>query len=201
MPSPKSAEDVLATELKGIYSAEKQLARALPRLAKKISNEQLKECLATRVEQGGRLMEEIDEILEDLETSKSKPKNLAAEGLIRDAEEHAEEISDERFLEPVLAASVQKLEHYCIAAWGTAKALGELLGKDEVVAAMERALEEGLEMDETITQIAEEELHPAMQADEEDEEDGDEGEGDEGDDQEDSGEEEEAPRRRGRASR
>ncbi|GAA0535411.1 ferritin-like metal-binding protein YciE [Rhizomicrobium palustre] len=192
MPSPKSAEDVLATELKEIYSAEKQLARALPRLAKKISNVRLKECLDMRVEQGARLMEEIDEALEEFETSKSKPKNVAAEGLIKDAEEHATEIEEERFLEPVLAASVQKLEHYCIAAWGTAKSLAELLGKDQIVETMERTLDEGREMDENITQLVEEELNPAMQEDGEEDEEDDEDDENEPESME---EEEEKPRR------
>lgn len=189
MPSPKSAEDVLATELKEIYSAEKQLARALPRLARKISNERLKECLDMRVEQGGRLIDEIEEVLDDMETSRGRPKNVAAEGLIKDAEEHAQEIDDERFLEPVLAAAVQKLEHYCIGAWGTAKALGELLEIEGVVSSMERAIEEGQEMDENLTQLAEEELNPAMIEDAEGEEAGEEEE-----------EEQSRPKRR-RASR
>lgn len=192
MPSPKSAQDVLALELKEIYSAEKQLARALPRLGKKISNERLKECIDMRVEQGGRLIGEIEEVLDAMETSRGRPKNVAAEGLIKDTEEHASEIDEERFLEPVLAASIQKLEHYCIAAWGTAKAMGELLEQQDVVDCMERALEEGLEMDENLTQLAEEELNPAMM---EGEEEG-EGEGEEVED-----EEEVAPTRRRRASR
>jgi ferritin-like metal-binding protein YciE len=190
MPSPKSAQDVLATELKEIYSAEKQLARALPRLARKISNERLKECIDMRVEQGGRLIGEIEDVLDEMETARGRPKNVAAEGLIKDTEEHALEIDDERFLEPVLAASIQKLEHYCIAAWGTAKALAELLEQKDVVDCMERALEEGQEMDENLTQLAEEELNPAMMESEE--------EGEEGEDVED--EEETRPRRR-RASR
>jgi ferritin-like metal-binding protein YciE len=189
MPSPKSAEDILATELKEIHSAEKQLSRALPRLAKNISNERLKECLDTRVEQGKRLIQEIEECLDEMETSKSKPKNVAVEGLIKDAEQHVEELDDEKFLEPVLAASVQKVEHYCIAAWGTAKSLGQMLEKDSVVEAMERALDEGREMDENITNLAAEELNPAMMEGEE------EGEGSEEED-----EQEKTPRRR-RASR
>lgn len=172
MSNPKSAHDVLATELKEIYSAEKQLVRVLPRLSKKISNERLRECFDTRQEQGERLMHEIEEALDEMETSKSKPKNVAAEGMIKDTEEHASEIDEERFLEPVLAASIQKIEHYCIAAWGTAKSLAGQLENEAVVQSMERALGEGREMDENITQLAEEELNPAMaEGEEEGEED------------------------------
>lgn len=182
MPSPKSAHDILATELKEIHSAEKQLSRVLPRLSKKISNERLRECLDMRQEQGERLIQEIETALDEMETSKSKPKNVAAEGLIKDTEGHAKEIEDERFLEPVLLASVQKIEHYCMAAWGTAKALGDLLEMESVSASMERALEEGREMDENLTQLAEEELNPAMM---------------EGEEEGDEEEEVEQPKRRG----
>jgi ferritin-like metal-binding protein YciE len=195
MPSPNSANEILATELKEIYSAEKQLARALPRLAKKISNERLTECIDVRIEQGSRLIDEIEEALDEMETSRGRPKNVAAEGLIKDTEEHAQEIDDEKFLEPVLTASLQKLEHYCIAAWGTAKSLGELLEIQAVVDSMEHALEEGREMDENLTQLAEEELNPAMMEGEEEE--GEEEEDEEGEKTE---EDKSRPRRR-RASR
>jgi ferritin-like metal-binding protein YciE len=65
-------------------------------------------------------------------------------------------------LDAALLAGVQKLEHYCIAAWGTAKSMGELLGQKEVVRAMDRALEEGKKLDADLTRLAEEEINPAM---------------------------------------
>jgi ferritin-like metal-binding protein YciE len=69
-------------------------------------------------------------------------KNPVAEGLLEDANQHLEQVDDDRLVDPVLLADTQKLEHYCIAAWGTARSLGRLLEQDKVVKAMEQVLEE-----------------------------------------------------------
>ncbi|MBV8800760.1 MAG: DUF892 family protein [Alphaproteobacteria bacterium] len=175
MAGLSSPEDVLITELKEIHSAEKQLSRVLPRLSKKITSDSLKEMLDQRLEQGESLIGNIEEALEELEAPKAKIKNIAAEGLIEDTTNHLDEIEDERLIDPVLLASVQKIEHYCIASWGTAAALGRLLGNDKVVETMEQVLEEGKQFDEEMTKLAEEEINPAILSGEEEEEDGDEG--------------------------
>jgi ferritin-like metal-binding protein YciE len=79
----------------------------------------------------------------------------------------------------VLLGAVQKLEHYCIAAWGTSASLGRLLNQPSVVTLMERLVEEGKRDDEALTQLAESEINPAMIAGEDAGED-EEVEGDEG---------------------
>ena len=158
----KSPMDLLTQELKEIYSAERQLSRAIPKLAKTVQSQRLREMLERRREQGGTLIEAIDEALEEIGTTKSRPKNPAMEGLLEDVNEHVDEIKDEAMLDAALLASIQKIEHYCIAAWGTAKSMGNLLGQEKVVEAMERALEEGKRYDEEMTQLAETEVNQAM---------------------------------------
>ena len=158
----KSPMDLLTQELKEIYSAERQLSRAIPKLAKTVQSQRLREMLERRREQGGTLIEAIDEALEEIGTTKSRPKNPAMEGLLEDVNEHVDEIKDEAMLDAALLASIQKIEHYCIAAWGTAKSMGNLLGQEKVVEAMERALEEGERYDEEMTQLAETEVNQAM---------------------------------------
>lgn len=162
MPSPRSAEDILTTELKEIYSAERQLTRMIPKLSKRVQNPQLKEMLDARKQQAETLIEELDEAFDEMEISKARPKNVAAEGLLEDINQHLEEIQDDRLLEPVLVAGIQKLEHYCIAAWGTARSMGKLLDEDRVIRSMGRVLDEGKELDEQLTRLAEEELNPMM---------------------------------------
>ena len=158
----KSPMDLLTQELKEIYSAERQLSRAIPKLAKTVQSQRLREMLERRREQGGTLIEAIDEALEEIGTTKSRPKNPAMEGLLEDVNEHVDEIKNEAMLDAALLASIQKIEHYCIAAWGTAKSMGNLLGQEKVVEAMERALEEGKRYDEEMTQLAETEVNQAM---------------------------------------
>ena len=162
MPSPRTADDIFTTELKEIYSAERQLMRTLPKLAKRVQTPRLKECLETRRQQGETLLEELDQVLEEMDVPKSRPKNVAAEGLIEDINQHMEEIQDEKLMEPVLIAGLQKVEHYCIAAWGTARSMGRLLGEERVIQTMERVLDEGRDLDEQLTRLAEDEINPAM---------------------------------------
>jgi ferritin-like metal-binding protein YciE len=153
---------MLVTELKEIHSAERQLSRALPRLAKQASSDSLREMLEQRREQGTVLVERIEDALEEMQTTKGRHKNVAAEGLIEDMQQHLGEVEDDRLVDPLLLASIQKIEHYCIAAWGTAKSMGQLLGAKKVVETMEEVLEHGKEFDNQMTRLAEEEINPQM---------------------------------------
>jgi len=175
MPAPRSPEDLLTTELKEIYSAERQLTRALPKLQKRVASERLREMLDKRRDQGTALIEQLDQIFEEMEVSKGRHKNVAAEGLLEDMNQHIEEIKEETLLDPVLLASLQKVEHYCIAAWGTAASMGRLMGHQSVVKTMEKVLDEGKQLDNELTELAEQEVNPAMLGGGEEEDDGNNG--------------------------
>jgi ferritin-like metal-binding protein YciE len=179
----RSPADLLTQEVKEIHSAERQLSRAMPKLAKAVSSQRLREMLEKRREQGATLIESIDEALEELGTTRARKKNDAIEGLIEDANQHVEEISDKKMLDAALIGAVQKIEHYCIAAWGTVASMGRLFEQQKVVEAMERALDEGKRFDQEMTQLAETEVNPAMLRQDE------EGEGEEEESGEEAGEE------------
>lgn len=168
----KAPQDLLTQEIKEIHSAERQLSRAIPKLAKAVSSEKLREMLQRRKEQGAILIESLDEALEEMEVSKARVKNVAMEGLIEDATQHVDEINDEKMLDAALIGAVQKVEHYCIAAWGTARAMGELFGQPKVVEAMQTAIDEGKRYDEEMTQLAQSEVNPAMLDSGDDEDEG-----------------------------
>jgi ferritin-like metal-binding protein YciE len=187
MPALRSAEDLLATELKQIHSAERQLSRALPRLAKQVDSDRLREMLERRREQGAGLIERIEDALEEMQAPKARQKNIIAEALIEDVNEHLGDIEEDALLDAFVLAAVQKTEHYCIAAWGTAAALARLLDEDEVVRTMEQVLDEGKRFDEEMTKLAEEEINPRMIEDGEEEGEEDEDlEGEEEDEDEES---------------
>lgn len=156
------AEELLIEGLREIYSAENQLARALPRFERAVETQALKEVMNTRSQQAERLIQDLDEAFEEMDETPGRRKNVAAEGLISDAREHVQEIEGGPALDSVLIASLQKTEHYCIAAWGTARSMAKALGQKKVVDAMERALKEGRELDDRLTQLAEEEVTPAL---------------------------------------
>jgi ferritin-like metal-binding protein YciE len=155
-------EDLLLTELRDIYSAEKQLTRALPRLGKAVESDKLRSMLDRRLQEGHRLTEELERAFEEMDVTPGRQKNVAAEGLIADAQENVQEIQAGPALDAVLVGAVQKTEHYCIAAWGTAKSFAKAVGQKSVVGAMERALEEGRSFDKELTQIAEKEITPEL---------------------------------------
>jgi ferritin-like metal-binding protein YciE len=174
--SPDGTE-LLVLELQEIHSAESQLSRVMPRLAKAVESDKLRQMFEQRLEQGERLIDEIESALDEMEESPGRKKNVAAEGLINDAREHVQEIAQGPSLDAVLIAAMQKTEHYCIAAWGTAKSLGQATGQKAVVTSMEKALKEGKAMDEELTELAESEITPALLSGESDEEEQSDGSG------------------------
>ncbi len=160
MPA-QSPQDLLTEELKAIHSAEIQVSEALQRLVQEVSNQRLRQSLERRLQQGEKLLQELEPALEELGGAKGE-KNEAAAGLIRLSERMLRELKSPEMRDAAAIGNVQKIQHYCIAAWGTAKAFGEALGQKEVVRAMERALQEGKRLDEELTALAEREVNPAM---------------------------------------
>jgi ferritin-like metal-binding protein YciE len=163
--------ELLETELREIYSAETQLTRALPRLSKAVESDRLREMLDLRRQQAEALIQDLDRVFEEMESSPGRKRNVAAEGLLNDAQEHVQEIAKGPALDAILVGAVQKLEHYCIAAWGTSRAFAEALEIESAAQVMQRVLDEGRQLDEDLTQLAEEEINPAMLAMGEEEDD------------------------------
>lgn len=157
-------QELLVQELQEIHSAEKQLSRIIPRLIKAAENETLQAAIEERLAEGEQIIEDVETALEALEASPGRKKNVAAEGLVNDMREHVQELETGPALDTVLIGALQKTEHYCIAAWGTVKALGSAAGQRDLVGAMERALEEGRAYDERLTQLAESEITPELAA-------------------------------------
>lgn len=155
-------QEMLLTELREIYSAENQLIKIMPRLAKAIDSEALHEALNRRLEQAEELVTELENAFEEMGASPGRVKNVAAEGLLRDAMKHIREIPRGPALDAALIGAVQKLEHYCIAAWGTSRAFANALGESTASRLMERVLGEGKDLDSELTELAEEEINPAM---------------------------------------
>jgi ferritin-like metal-binding protein YciE len=165
------ATELLVLELQEIHSAESQLSRVLPRLSKSLDSEELGTLMEERLAEGERIIKEIEAVFDEMDESPGRKKNVAAEGLINDAREHVQEIEAGPALDAVLIGAMQKTEHYCIAAWGTAKALAQAVGQKSATRAMERALKEGGPFDERLTKLAASEITPALLAASESEDD------------------------------
>ncbi len=156
----QSAQNLLIHELQSICSAEMQAARALQARLEDVEDGELSEMLERRLQEGERVLQDVKASLKRLDGGSREIENKAARGLIEEAEETAEEVASQEMKEAVIIAGVQKLEHYCIAAWGTVKAMATELGDEELAQAMQRALEEGYRWDEEMSDLAEGTINP-----------------------------------------
>ncbi|HEY5755561.1 MAG TPA: DUF892 family protein, partial [Steroidobacter sp.] len=160
------ARELLVRELQEIHNAESQLARVVPRFVKAAEAEMLKAYLHRRLETGSQLSEDLDSAFEALDRDPGRKKNGAVEGLLNDLRTRLQEIAAGSARDAVLIAGAQKIEHYCVAAWGTARALAQALGIHPVTESMSRALDEGRDLDRHLTELAEGEILPELLADE-----------------------------------
>ena len=166
----ESLEELLQEELKDIYNAEKQLTKALPKMAKKAGAAELKQAFAEHLAQTERQIERLEEVFEQLGMPARGKKCEAMENLIAEGEEMVAEIDDDDTRDAALIASAQKVEHYEIASYGTARTWANLLGKSEVAALLEETLEEEKQTDQNLTSIAESFVNAEAADSEEDEE-------------------------------
>jgi ferritin-like metal-binding protein YciE len=150
----KSLDDLLHHELKDLYSAEKQLTKALPKMVKAASSEDLKAAFEEHLEVTEQQLQRLEEIFERLELSSRGAKCPAMEGLIEEGKELIEEDMDEQVRDAALIGAAQRVEHYEIAAYGTARTFAERLGHGEIAQILQQTLDEEKEADEKLTHIA-----------------------------------------------
>jgi ferritin-like metal-binding protein YciE len=159
----KSLRDVFIHELKDLYSAEKQLTKALPKMAKAAANEQLAAGFEEHLEQTEEHVTRLETILKNLGESTRGDKCKAMEGLI---EEGAKVIGEEgvpEIIDALLISAAQRVEHYEIAGYGSARTFAELLGEDEAVTLLQQTLDEETETNEKLTQTRGSAVNPAAQ--------------------------------------
>jgi len=151
----KTLQDLFIHELKDIYSAETQLTKALPKMAKSASSEELKSAFEEHLEQTKEHVRRLEQIAEACECKLTGHKCKAMEGLVEEGSEMISEDAEDVVRDAGLIGAAQRVEHYEIAAYGTARALAECLGYSEAVDLLSETLEEEKETDEKLTEIAE----------------------------------------------
>jgi len=174
MASIDSMKTLLVDELRDIYDAEKRLTKAIPKLAKKAVNDQLRSALEEHLEETEQQVQRLEQAFEHLgERAKAKP-CAGMKGIIEEGDEHVgEDYDDDDLRDAVIIGSAQRVEHYEIAAYGTAIAHARLLEQDDVVELLEESLGEEKAADEKLTEIAESVVNlEASQEDEGEEEQG-----------------------------
>ena len=156
--------DLFLDELADVYSAEKQLLKALPKMAKAANADQLREAFESHLKETEGQVGRLEQVAQKMDETLKQKKCKAMEGLLEEGEEMMEENEDSPALDAALIAAAQKVEHYEIASYGTLCAWARLLGNEEGLELLQETLEEEEAADEKLTTIAETVANPEAEA-------------------------------------
>jgi len=149
-------KELYIEELRDIYNAEEQLTKALPKMAKAATSDELRAGFEEHLEQTKGHIERLQQIFEALGEKPSGKKCKGMEGLIAEGKEIMEEDDLEgEVLDAGLISAAQRVEHYEIAAYGCVRTYANILGEEEAVSLLEQTLEEEKETDQKLTELAE----------------------------------------------
>ncbi|WP_017912844.1 ferritin-like domain-containing protein [Xanthomonas sp. SHU 166] len=151
----KTIDELFIHELSDIYSAEKQLTKALPRLARASTNPALRAAFEAHLEETQGQIERIDQIVEKGNLRLKRIKCAAMEGLVEEGKEVIESIEAGPVRDAALIGGAQKVEHYEIASYGTLAAMAKQLGMDDALSRLLETLNEEKSTDEKLTLLAE----------------------------------------------
>jgi len=147
-------KELYIEELKDIYNAENQLVKALPKMAKAASSEELKNGFLKHLEQTKGHVQRLEKVFRALGENPKGKKCKGMEGLIEEGSEAMEEDFEGAVMDAALIGAAQRVEHYEIAAYGTMIAFANALGETEQAETLEETLNEEKETDEKLTEIA-----------------------------------------------
>jgi ferritin-like metal-binding protein YciE len=152
----ESLRDLYLEQLRDLYNAEQQLIKALPKMAKAASSEELKAAFEDHLGKTRQHAQRIVNIFEKMDVKVQGKKCKAMEGLVKEGGEVIEEQMLEGIKDAALIAAAQRVEHYEIAGYGCVRAYAERLGDNDAADLLSQTLEEEKEADETLNGIAEE---------------------------------------------
>ena len=150
-----SLQKLYVEELKDLYSAEKQIIQALPKMVKKASHPDLKAAFQEHLEVTRVQLERLDQIFEGLGKSPRGKKCKGMEGLLEEGKEMMQEDMEDDVMDAALIAAAQRVEHYEMAGYGTVRTYAQLLGDKNAAKLLQQTLDEEGDADKKLTQLAE----------------------------------------------
>jgi ferritin-like metal-binding protein YciE len=166
----ESLKELYIDELKDLYSAEKQLVKALPKMAKNATNPELKDAFTTHLQETEGHVERLEQIFEMLGERPGGKKCKGMEGLVEEAKDLLEEDATEAVLDAGMISKAQHVEHYEMAGYGTVRTYARLLGLDDQADLLQETLDEEGHANELLTQIAESSVNLEAEGGSEDDE-------------------------------
>ena len=153
-------EKLYTNELRDLYNAETQLLKALPKMEKAASSEELKNAFEKHLEQTKTHVERLEQVFEELEEKPKGKTCRAMKGLIQEGSEILREDGEESVLDAGIIVAAQKVEHYEIAGYGSVRTFAHLLGKDKSAQLLQTTLDEESETNEILNKLAESVVNP-----------------------------------------
>ena len=150
----KDLKSLFLHELRDLYSAEKQLTKALPKMAKATTNEELRQAFEKHLQETEKQIERLDEVFKELDATPHGTKCAAMEGLIEEAKELLEKKAEPRVLDAALICAAQRVEHYEIAGYGCVRSLAQQLGMTQLADELQETLNEEKKTNEKLNQLA-----------------------------------------------
>jgi ferritin-like metal-binding protein YciE len=147
-------------ELRDLYNAEQQLVKALPKMAKGASSEELQDAFEKHLEQTRKHVERLEEVFEEMGEKPKGKTCKAMKGLIEEGSEILKEDGDESVIDAGIIVAAQKVEHYEIASYGSVRTFAQLLGKDRSADLLQTTLDEESEANELLNKLAEDIVNP-----------------------------------------
>lgn len=148
-------KELYIDELRDLYDAENQLLKALLKMAKAATSEELRSGFEEHLEQTQEHVSRLEQIFSELDEKPTGKKCKGMQGLISEGKEMMEEDFEGALMDAALISAAQRVEHYEIAAYGTVRTYAKILGEEEAVSLLEETLEEEKETDQKLTEIAE----------------------------------------------
>jgi ferritin-like metal-binding protein YciE len=151
----RTMNDLFVHQLQDIYYAEQQLVKALPKMAKKATNPQLKQGFLDHLAQTETHVKRLEQVFEMSNTEVKAVNCPAIDGIIKEADETAGEVEDKAVLDAALINAAQAAEHYEITRYGSLIAWAKQLGRSDAASVLQKTLEEEKATDQKLTQLAE----------------------------------------------
>lgn len=149
-----SLRELYIDELRDLYSAETQLVKALPKMAKASTDDRLRQGFEEHLRQTSEHVSRLERIFEMLDVKPTGKKCLGMEGLVKEGGDTMKEDYGDDLMDAAIIGAAQRVEHYEIAGYGTVRDFAKLLGEEEHVSLLEQTLEEEKETDQKLSQIA-----------------------------------------------
>jgi ferritin-like metal-binding protein YciE len=151
----KTLHDLYVHELKDLYSAEKQLTEALPEMVEAARSPQLREAFANHLKETQRHFERVHELLTNLDENPGSTKCKGMEGLLEEGEDAIDEDASPAVRDAFLIAAAQRVEHYEISGYGTARTFARALGREEDARILQGILDQEYAADQKLDELAE----------------------------------------------